>query len=66
LPLLSNFALDYTIRRIQKSQEGLEFNGIHELMTHADGAHLLDENINTITEKHRSSIRCQQGSWSRG
>lgn len=64
LPLLCNFSLDYTIRKVQKSQEGLELNGIHELMINADGVNLLYENVNTII-KNRSSVRCLLGRWSR-
>jgi hypothetical protein len=37
LPLLFNFALEYTIRRIQANQEGLEFDATHQLLVYADG-----------------------------
>jgi hypothetical protein len=30
-PLIFNFALDYTIRRIQVNQDGLKLNGTHQL-----------------------------------
>ena len=35
-PLLFNFALDYTIRRVQVHQDGLKLNGTHRLLVYAD------------------------------
>jgi hypothetical protein len=35
-PLLFNFALEYTIRRVQVKLEGLNLNGAHRLLVYGD------------------------------
>jgi hypothetical protein len=51
-PLLFNFALEYTIRKVQENQVGLKLNGIHQLLAYADDVNLMEGNIDTV-EKNR-------------
>jgi len=49
--LLFNFALEYTIRRVQVNQDGLKLNGTHQLLVYGDDGNILGGSVHTIKEK---------------
>ena len=55
-PLLFNFALECTIRRVQVNQDCLKLNDTHQLLVYADGVNRLGESVHTIKESAEASI----------
>jgi hypothetical protein len=49
-PLLFNFALEYSIKKVQVNQDGLKLNGTHQLLAYADGVNILGGNVHTVRE----------------
>jgi hypothetical protein len=55
-PLLFNFALEYTIRKVQENQVGLKLNGTHHILGYADDVNHLGDNIDTINKNREILI----------
>jgi hypothetical protein len=49
--LLSNFALDYAIRRVQVNQDGLTLYGTRQHLVYAHDVHILGGNLYNIQKK---------------
>ena len=43
-----NFVLDYAARSVQVNQDGLKFNGIHQLLVYADDVNILGGRVHTV------------------
>jgi retron-type reverse transcriptase len=52
-PLLSNFALEYAIRKVQENQVGLKLNWTILLLDYADDVNLLPGYISIIKKKQK-------------
>jgi hypothetical protein len=52
-PLLFNFAVEYTVRKVQETQVGLKLNGTHQLPAYADDVNLLRDSIDTIKKNRK-------------
>jgi hypothetical protein len=47
-PLLFNFPLEYTIRRIQVNHDGLKLNGTYQLLVYVADVNILGGSVNNI------------------
>jgi len=56
IPMLFNFALEYTIRRVQVNQDGLKLNDKHQLLAYADDVNILGGSIHTLQENAEALV----------
>jgi len=56
--LLFNFALEYTVRRVQVNQDGLKLNGTHHLLAYADYVNtcILGGSVHTVKENAEALV----------
>ena len=54
-PLLFNFALDYTIKRLQVNQDGLKLNVTHQLPVYAD-VNILGGSVHTVKKRAEAVV----------
>jgi len=55
-PMLFNFALDYTIRRVRVNQDGLKLNGTHQLLAYANDINILGGSIHKLKENAEALV----------
>jgi hypothetical protein len=55
-PLLSNFALEYAIRRVQVNHDGLKLNGTHQLLPYADDVNILGGNVHAAKKNTEALV----------
>ena len=55
-PLIFNFALEYSIRRVNVNQEGLKVNGTHQLLVCADHLNVLGRSIHIIKKNTEALV----------
>ena len=61
-PLISNFAVGYTISRVQVNQEGLKLHGTHQLLVYAAGDNILGGSVHTIKKSAEASVNTSRES----
>jgi len=55
-PLLFNFALEYAIRRVQVSQDGLKINGTHHHPVYTDDVNILGGSVHNVKKNTDASV----------
>jgi len=54
--LLFKFALEYAIRRVQVNQDGLKFNGTHQLLVYVNDVNILGGSVHAIKENTEALV----------
>ena len=55
-PLLFNFALEYSIRRVQVNQDGLKLNGTQRLLAYANDVNILGGSVHTVKKNAEALV----------
>ena len=55
-PMLFNFALEYAIRRVQVSRDGLKLNSTHQLLAYTDNVNILGGSKHTLKENAEALV----------
>jgi hypothetical protein len=56
LPLLSKFALEYAIRRVQVNQDGFKLNGTRQLLVYADDSNILGGCVHAVKKNTKALV----------
>ena len=54
--MLFNYALNYAIRRVQVTQDGLKIKGTHQLLLYADDVNILGGIVHAIKENAEAFV----------
>ena len=54
--MLFNYALNYAIRRVQVTQDGLKIKGTHQLLVYADDVNILGGIVHAIKENAEAFV----------
>ena len=58
--MLFNFAIECAIRRDHVNQNGLKWNGAHQLLVYADDVNMLGRSIHTIKKNTEALVLANQ------
>jgi len=54
--LLFNFASDYAVKHVRANQDGLQFNGAHQLVAGADDVNIVGGSVHTVKENAEAVV----------
>ena len=60
-PLLFNFALEYVVKKLEETREGLSLNGQIQMLSYADDIDIIGDNKETVEKNTEILIECSTG-----